>query len=84
MTLDKLPAIRGDLARVDPDWEKWDFVKLNEALTLWTRRNPIDKLSNEDHPPRRRDKLFNARVRGCVYCEEPNHKANDCEKTNTG
>ena len=68
------------MVRVDPDWEKWDFVKLNKALTLWTRRNPIDKLSNEDHPPRRRDKLFNARVRGCVYCEEPNHKANDCTK----
>lgn len=32
MTLDKLPSI----------WESWDFVKLCEALRLWTRRNLLD------------------------------------------
>ena len=42
LTLEKLPGIRGDLARTDPDWESWDFVKLVEALHLWTRRNPIE------------------------------------------
>ena len=26
MTLDKLPTIRGDLVRTDPDWENWDFA----------------------------------------------------------
>ena len=36
MTLDMLHAIRGDLVRTDPEWESWDFVKLTEALTLWT------------------------------------------------
>ena len=34
MTLDKLPSIRGDLVRTDPDWESWDFVKLSEAIRL--------------------------------------------------
>ena len=38
MTLDKLPAIRGDLVRTDPDWESWDFAKLSEAVRLWTRK----------------------------------------------
>ena len=28
MTLDKLPAIRGDLVQMDPDWEKWNFAQL--------------------------------------------------------
>jgi hypothetical protein len=28
MNLDKLPAIRGDLVRIDPDWEKWDFIPI--------------------------------------------------------
>ena len=37
MTLDKLPAIRGDLVRTDPDWESWNFAKLSEAVRLWTR-----------------------------------------------
>lgn len=36
MTLDKLPAIRGDLVRIDPSWENWSFDKLTEALRLWT------------------------------------------------
>ena len=42
MTLEKLPGIRGDLVRTDPEWEKWDFAKLSEAIRLWTRRNPVD------------------------------------------
>lgn len=64
MTLDKLPGIRGDLVRTDNEWESWDFVKLCEALHLWTRRNPIDVNSSEkpDTSPRRRDKLFNTRA----------------------
>ena len=47
MTLDKLPAIRGDLARTDPDWEKWDFAQLSEAIRLWIRRNPVDTSQHE-------------------------------------
>ena len=27
VTLDKLPAIRGDLVRMDYNWENWDFGK---------------------------------------------------------
>ena len=41
-TLDKLPAIRGDLVRIDLEWEFWVFIKLADALKLWTKRNPID------------------------------------------
>ena len=41
MTLDKLPTIRGDLVRTDPDWENWDFCKLVDALGQWTKRNPL-------------------------------------------
>ena len=40
ITLDKLPAIRGDLVRNDPDWESWDFAKLAEAVRQWVKRNP--------------------------------------------
>ena len=48
MTLDKLPAICVNFVRVDTDWEKCDFVKLAEALTLWRRHNLIDRNTNED------------------------------------
>ena len=34
MTLDKLPAIRGDLVQTDPDWEKWNFAQLSKAVRL--------------------------------------------------
>ena len=34
MTLDKLPAIRGDIVRMDPDWENWNFSQLSEAVQL--------------------------------------------------
>ena len=57
MTLDKLPAIRGDLVRTDPDWEKWDFIQLTEALRLWTRRNPITENANSEDKDRKRDRM---------------------------
>lgn len=47
MTLDKLPAIRGDLARTAPDWEKWDLAQLSEAIRLWIRTNPVDTSQRE-------------------------------------
>lgn len=47
MTLDKLPGIRGDLVRIDPDRKKWDFVKLSKAIRLWLRRNLADTKSTE-------------------------------------
>ncbi len=43
MTLDKLPAIRGDLARTDPHWGKWTFSQLSKAVRQWTKRNPVDQ-----------------------------------------
>ena len=65
MTLDKLPAIRGDLVCTDESWDSWHFVKLTEALTwtLWTQRNAVE---------RRSGKLLTARqeepkVKECVY-----------------
>ena len=90
MTLDKLPGIRGDLVRTDPDWENWDFAQLSEATRLWIRRNPVDTKPTEkdaDSTFRKRDrpanKLFQARdykPRGCVYCRDVGHKATECQK----
>ncbi len=53
MTLDKLPAVRGDLARTDPDWERWNFAQLTEALRFWTRRNPITESATSEDKDRK-------------------------------
>ncbi len=79
VTLEKLPAIRGDLVRTDPDWEKWNFAQFTEAIRLWTRRNPVDP--NREKPPTERPiKSFYLTNRQCVYCGEENHKATTCDK----
>ena len=88
MTLDKLLGIRGDLVRTDETWDSSDFVKLCEALRLWTRRNPLDSQPKEkysDATNRRKDgssKFFNARGRdikqSCVYCDNVSHKSGEC------
>ena len=88
LTLDKLPAIRGDLVRSDKEWESWDLDKLSEALRLWVRRNPVDTShrdrDEEQEKKRREMKLFHSRLgRGCVYCDSSDHKANDCQKVTT-
>ena len=88
MTLDKLPSIRGDFVRTDPEWEKWTFAKLVEAVNQWCRRNPIDKpseLNDDSFSSKRRDKLFHVsrqrlKPRNCVYCDSGEHKTNDCAK----
>ena len=48
-TIDKLEGIRGDLVRMDDDWQEWKFPNLIEALRKWTERNPIKK--PEGQPP---------------------------------
>ena len=35
MTLEKMPGVRGDMARTDPEWENWEFSKLSEVIRLW-------------------------------------------------
>lgn len=93
MTLDKLPAIRGDLVRTDPDWESWDFAKLSEAVRLWTRRNPVDTNQREreeeqqsaNRNVRQQARIYHTRrgadskPRGwpCIYCGEDD-KAVEC------
>ena len=87
LTLDKLPAIRGDLVRGDAQWESWDLDKLAEALRLWVRRNPDSPQRDRDEEQerkRREMKLFHSRLgRNCIYCEAADHKANDCQKVTT-
>lgn len=94
MTLDKLPAIRGDLVHHDPEWEKWDFSQLSEAIRLWIRRNPVDASQHEREqeqqtvkrnlcPSRinhaRSDADSKPRCWPCLYCGE-DHKAAECIK----
>ena len=91
MSIDKLQEIRGDLVRTDDNWREWGFPKFVEALRKWTERNPIpaereppEKLPDRKKPHFPRDRSFQAqqkeeRVRGCVYCEKPDHKSVNCK-----
>ena len=56
LPLEKLPTTRRDLVRNDPEWEQWDFIKLTNALRLWTRRNPVDDFKPEPETFKKREK----------------------------
>ena len=89
MTLDKLPAIRADLVRLDDNWQKWGFPQLIDALRKWCERNPV---LISDHQPndignrqQRREKFFQVKQqvwkpRPCVYCDSNEHKSSQCQK----
>ena len=90
-TIDKLEGIRGDLVRMDDDWQEWKFPHLVEALRKWTERNPVKNQSEKEKPPQlpyKRDKNFNTRQeerearppRSCVYCDAIDHRSVDCKK----
>ena len=84
MTLEKLPAIRDDLVRTNPEWENWGYGSLAETLRQWTRRNPIDNKATEESEYKRRErsgKFYHARQnKGCVYCDDVSHKSGGCTK----
>ena len=93
MSIDKLQGIRDDLVRTDNNRREWDFPKFVDALRKWTERNPIpaereptEKLPDRKRPFSLRERSLQAqqnqrdeRVRGCVYCEKPDHKSGDCK-----
>ena len=57
MTFVKLPGIRRDLVRTDPEWESWDFGKLCEPLSQWVKRNPV-VLNDKERDDNYRRKLY--------------------------
>ena len=85
MSIDKLPGIRGDLVRMDENWQEWDFPKFVYALQGWTERNPVTMRSCDK--PWRDSNAFNTQLddvrlrdRGCVYCDSADHKPHECTK----
>eukprot|EP00794_Sanderia_malayensis_P007573 gene7573-biopygen6100 len=88
-TLDKLPGIRADLVRIDDEWQDWKFPQFIEALRRWCERNPVQvEDRNRQHPQPRRDKVFQTsdqagKPKGCVYCENTEHKSVDCDNIKT-
>ena len=92
MTLDKLPYIRGDLVRNDPEWDKWNYIQVTETLQLWTRRNPFDAQKPDDgkkKPERKqagyqfstqqKSSQISKSHRKCVYCSSENHRSAECD-----
>ena len=86
MTRDKLDGIRADLTRTDPKWKEWDFNQLLEALREWIDRNPL-QIGEKQIRPSSRDQYWHEKnyvvkevpkLRQCIYCENPDHKATDC------
>ncbi|XP_046841042.1 uncharacterized protein LOC124435137 [Xenia sp. Carnegie-2017] len=85
MTLGKLPAIRGDLVKNDPEWESCDFSKLTEAVRQWTRRNPVCEKESDTPGWRSRsnqycqgEKSNFSQKKLCFNCTAGQHHANAC------
>ena len=92
MTLEKLPNIRGDLVRNDPNWETWNFIQLTEAIRLWTRRNPVGSNKAEDSNKKQRQnggyhfqtqQIKGKQRRACVYCNAESHRSWECDSVST-
>ena len=83
LTLDKLSGIRADLARLDDNWQEWDFCQLVDPLRRWTERQ--HKTAGNPEKNFRRENFFQARDKDQkpayvrVYCEKPGHKSSECE-----
>ena len=87
LALEKFPAIKGDLVRTDPNWRKWVFMELLEALEQWLERNtPANVISEESQyhkkevKPRKAFQTRDHKPRGCVYCGNAEHRTTECDK----
>ena len=49
LTMNKLPEIRADSARLDDNWQEWDFCQLVDTLRRWTETNPKTAGNPEEH-----------------------------------
>ena len=93
--LDKLRGIKMDLVRGQDGWQEWDFPQLVQALKRWKDINTIEAneiegvVSTKRQEPRAsgytrsyhaEQKTQEGRTRGCVYCDETDHKAGECRK----
>ena len=80
MTLDRLPAIRSDLVRLDTNWRKWTFTELVVSLREWTERNPINHQQEITETKPKRDKFFSTmgKDRKCVFCDDKAHATWNC------
>ena len=82
LTLDKLPGIRTDLARLDDNWQEWDLANLVDSLRRWTDRSPENILNNDQK--HKRENVFQTKEQkqlpyACVYCDKQGQKASQCE-----
>ena len=95
-TFDKLDVIKNELAMIDENWSEWTFVQFLEALEKWTINNPVQGVESSKTkavatPVNRREKSRafyakrddrhqQAHIRGCLFCQSPDHKAVNCDK----
>ena len=86
MTLDKMPGIQVDHAKLVNNQQKWDFCQLVDSLRRWTERNHKTGGNPEKHFRRKNWFQVRDKVRKpayvCVYCEKPGHKSNECGSVN--
>ena len=93
--LDKLRGIKADLVRGQEGWQEWDFSQLLQAIKRWKEINPLTEESENRTVPNRKndrhDGNFRRRsyqtqqengrqMRGCVYCDKPDHFSANCPK----
>lgn len=83
--LDKLPGIKAELVSNKVGWQNWGFGDLIEALENWKAIHPLESSSTQNDDKPHRDKSFFSRgnaapTRGCVYCEEKDHRSFECKK----
>ena len=79
---------------IDENWSEWTFVQFLEALEKWTINNPVQGV--ESSKPKtvitvnrreksrafyaKHDRNQQANIRGCLFCQSPDHKAVNCDK----
>ena len=95
-TFDKLDAFKNELALIDENWSEWTFVQFLEVLEKWTINNPVQGVESSKTkavatPGNRREKSRafyakrddrnqKANIRGCLFCQSPDHKDLNCDK----
>ena len=92
---DKLDVIKNELAMIDENWSEWTFVQFLEALEKWTINNPVQGVESSKPKTvttvnrreksrafyaKRDDRNQQANIRGCLFCQSPDHKAVNCDK----
>ena len=77
-TINKLPHVKPDVARIDDHWKQWGMEDLTENLGKWLKRNKPEKQMDSPPETTKRAKHWYSKGEGGTSASKPGRQEPNC------